>query len=237
MTKKTLLSNQLFILFCLITIFLQTFNLPKGQQTITGSFYEQFYGLSIEGFNLYNYLFVIIIFLFPVTIFFSTRLIVSTGDIYYQLIRYPSFKKWFYQLFRKMNYHAFFTILTLFIYTLLLAVVFDYPLTGNNPFTYWELFYQFIINGFLQLINYHLIMIIFICLTKKAEFFLFNIGILIVLGLPLFNAHWIFPVALNSLGYITGGFYQPIHITVILGTYIIIELFIINLLLSKKLIS
>ncbi|KXH83748.1 hypothetical protein AU377_02985 [Sporosarcina sp. HYO08] len=236
MIQKNLFSNQLFILFGLVSIFIQTYNLPNEYRTITGSFYEQFYGLSTEGFNLYNYLFVTIIFLFSVTIFFNNVFIASKGDIYYQLIRYPSFKQWFYQILRRMVNHSFLTISILFIYTLFLALVFDFPFIGNYPFSSHELFYHFIVNGFLQLLNYHLIFVIFICLTKKIEFILLNIGILIVLGLPLFNSHWLFPIVLNSLGYITGGFYQPIRITLILGIYLTIELLIIKLLLSKKLI-
>jgi hypothetical protein len=237
MIQKNLLTNQLFILFSLITIFIHTYNLSKEYRTITGSFYEQFYGLSVGGFNLYNYLFVTIIFLFPVAIFFNNLFITSRGDIYYQLIRYSSYKQWFYQLLRRMICHSFLIISILFFYTFFLALVFEFSFTGKYPFEFYVIFYHFIVNGFLQLLVYHLILIIFICLTKKTELILLNIGILIVLGLPLFNSHWLLPIALNSLGYITGGFYQSTHITLILGIYIILELLIIKLLLSKKLIS
>lgn len=237
MIQKNFLTNRLYILFVLTTLFIQTYNVSKDYQTITGSFYEQFYGLSKEGYNLYSYLFVTIIFLFPVAIFFNSLFIASKGDIYYQLIRFSSFKLWFYQLLRRILCHSFLTISILFIYTFLLTLLFEFPFTEHFNFNFYEISYHFLVNGFLQLLVYHLLFIIFICITKRTELILLNIGILVVLGLPLFNSDWIFPIALNSLGYITGGFHQPIHITLVLLIYIIVELLIINLVLSRKLLS
>lgn len=235
--RKIWITNTVFVLFVIFSLCLQTNDLPIEYQTIVGSFYNQFYGLSIEGFNLYKYLFVVITFFLPVMFFFNNLYTNIKGDIYYHLIRYLSFKVWFYKLLKGMVINILLTMSFLLICTYSLAFLKGYSFTGDYSFTTYELFYHFIANGFLQMLNYHFILLILICLSKKTEVILLSIGALIVLGLPLFNSRWIFPILLNSMGYITGGFHEPLHITFILGVYLLLEILIITVLLKRRLLS
>ncbi len=227
-----------FIIFCSGCILAQSFIIPKTSYTVWDNFYYQYYGVSTKGFSLYTYMFFILVFFAYPFINQNKYLDMFNGDIYYILIRHKSFDRWFKQVFLRMIISSFAIIAFLFLYTFLISLSINLKLenhvTSSTHITAGILAYQFTINGFLQLVNYNLILFIVICVTRKIGYILLISGITIVLGLPMINAYGIFPSALNSLGYLSSNYSIVLSKTSILLLYIFIELTIVKLLLNKK---
>lgn len=230
-------STTIFLLFCFIGIILQT-KYSFSTVTVWDNFYLQFYGVSRTGFSLHTYLFFSLVYLGYPFIFQNHFFNLINGEIYYVLIRYRSLSNWFKQILFRTILNSFLIILILFVFTIGISVAMDLEiknsLTLKDNIEPYVLIYHFGINGFLQIINYILILFNLVCLTKKIEYVLLSVGILLILGLPILNTYTIFPVALNSLGYITNDFSTIIVKTFILVFYIFIELKCISYLLNKR---
>jgi|tagenome__1003787_1003787.scaffolds.fasta_scaffold20989892_3 hypothetical protein len=237
MINKNQKSITIFLLFCLLGIIFQTKN-DFGAVTVWDNFYLQFYGVSKSGFSLYTYMFFCIVYLGYPFIFQNHFFNLINGEIYYLLVRYKSLNSWFKKILLRTILNSFLIILILFVFTLVISVAMD--LEMKNSVTLREnikpsvLIYHFAINGFLQIINYILILFILVCVTKKIEYVLLSSGVLLILGLPILNIYTIFPVALNSLGYISNDSSTVFVKTFILVFYIFLELKVISYLLNKR---
>jgi len=239
MFLKKFRSNAIYLSICFLAIYIQTRNSTQ-LETVWDNFYYLFYGVSSTGFSLYTYIFFNIVFLGSP--FLNQHYFYATvnGEFYYLLIRFQSFNNWFKQLFKEIIIGSSLIIIILFAYTFLFSLLWNLKIensfTVENNGTINILIYHYFINGFLQMINYNLILLIVVCSTKKIEYVLLSSGILLILGLPNFNLQTLFPVALNSFGYMTLNFSDTIQITITLTFYIVIEIIIIQYLLNKRII-
>ncbi|MVP01924.1 hypothetical protein [Paenibacillus lutrae] len=209
--------------------------------TVWENLYLLFYGVSEEGFSLYVYLFYCVVFIGFVYLFQLHLSELLNGRIYYLLIRYKSLNRWFGQLMKK-------TVLSILGLLLLLAgatIVFGL-LQGLNM--KWDggeadsallpyYLYHFFINGLLQMLNYILILFIVSWIWQEAAYSLGAIGVLIVMGLPFINPDQWLPFALNSMGYVTQGSHEIFRITIVLVTYLLLEMGLIIYLFRKRKIS
>lgn len=240
MKKNKVLYTLAYILFCCLSITIQTYkNLPQSH-TIWDNFYIQFFGVSSTGFSFYTYVFFCIIFLGYPIINQNLLFNVINGEVNYILIRYKSFSTFLKKELIKIILNSFFIILILFLLTTFMSLAMDLEIKNiisvKRNIEPKILIYQFLVNGFLQIINYCLILFIVICWTKKINYVLLFTGILMVLGLPTININTIFPMALNSLGYVSNDFFLIFIKTFTLLFYIIVELKIIYYLLNKRII-
>lgn len=230
-------SISIFLLFCFISIVFQTKN-SLSAVTVWDNFYLLFYGVSSTGFSLYTYIFYFIVYFGYPFIFKNYFFNLINGEIYYLLIRYKSLNIWFKKIVFRSILNSFLIILTLFVFTILISMAmgleFTNILTIRGDIKPYVLVYQFVINGFLQIINYILILFILVSVSKKVEYVLLGSGILLILGLPILNEYAIFPIALNSLGYIYNDFSTAFVITFKLILYIFLELKFSSYLLKKR---
>ncbi|KEF39622.1 hypothetical protein M670_01399 [Schinkia azotoformans MEV2011] len=228
-----------YILLCIIGIV--TPIVRADFLTVWDRQYYQFFGVSEDGFSITVYFYYCIVFMGLVYLFRLYLTPLLDGLIYYQLIRYTSLYRWFFQLIGKMIVVVISFLLLLTSVTIIIGYLqgqsLDLQISVSQKVTLSHLGYHFFVNGFLQILNYVLIIFIVIWIYKEAIYSLIALGALIVAGLPMINVYKCLPSGLNSLGYVTGDFSELIHITVVLIIFLVVELVIIFYFFYKQKIA
>ncbi|WP_165842379.1 hypothetical protein [Paenibacillus xerothermodurans] len=226
---------------CLLGITTQFTHSGMKVMTVWENLYFNFYGVSEEGFSLYVYIYFCIVFLGFVYLFQLHLSHVLNGHIYYLMIRYKSFYRWFIQLMKKTALGVLALLVLLAVITIVIGVIQGRTLeryaAQNISELYPYMLYQFFINGFLQLLNYILIVFIISWIWQEATYSLIALGVLFVAGLPLLNTNQWLPSGLNSMGYVAGDSNGVFHITIVLAIYLLIEIGIIVYLFRKRKVS
>ena len=234
-------NTVIYIVLCLLGVIFAASGAGGQTSTVWDRLYIVFFGFTEQRFFMDSFVYYCIIFLGFVYLFQTHLSIVLTERIYYQLIRYPSLYRWFWQFFRPVMLKGILLLTVLFCVTIIAGVwegkSLSLTLMEEAGSSVPMLVYHFFINGFLQLMNYVLISFIVIWIWKKGEYSLITLGILMVLSLPILNQKLIFPSGLNSLGHVGGGENVIVQISIILLIYLLVELFIIYYLFKKRGVS
>ncbi|MEJ9222329.1 hypothetical protein P4H46_29535, partial [Paenibacillus glucanolyticus] len=226
---------------CLIGIFTQFTHSGLKVLHVWENLYFNFYGVSRDGFSLYIYLYFCIVFLGFVYLFQLHLSNLLNGHIYYLMIRYKSFYRWFFQLMKRTILSVISLLLFLAFATILVGLIqgrtlaFDTTESMTELFPY--IFYHFFMNGFLQMLNYILIVFIVSWVWQEAMYSLIALGVLAVAGLPILNTNQWLPSGLNSMGYVTDDGTGVFSTSIVLLIYLLIEIGIIAYLFRKRKIS
>lgn len=229
-------SFWVYFLLCLLGLF-SSFTQQAGSfDTIWDYFYGQFFGVSGNGFTLTVYLFYCLVFFGAVYLFQLQLNETTNGFMYYQVVRYLSYYRWFIKLLVKNI--AFIGILLLFwaLIIMLIGIMKGFSMEGILSvaplISVNQLVYQYFINGLLQMVNYWLIVFIVHWVWNKTSSNLIVLGFLIVSG--MMNSTQFLPAGLNSLGFITGDGTNLLIISLKLIICIAIELAVITFLFTRK---
>lgn len=231
----------IYISICLIGIFTQFTHPGLKVLYVWENLYFNFYGVSKDGFSLYIYLYFCIVFLGFVYLFQLHLSNLLNGHIYYLMIRYKSFYRWFFQLMKRTILSVISLLLFLAFATILVGLIqgrtlaFDTTESMTELFPY--IFYHFFMNGFLQMLNYILIVFIVSWVWQEAMYSLIALGVLAVAGLPILNTNQWLPSGLNSMGYVTDDGTGVFSTSIVLLIYLLIEIGIIAYLFRKRKIS
>ncbi|MBM4763483.1 permease [Bacillus sp. B15-48] len=229
--------GTLLIFLLLISAILWKGTSVHGTQTIGDKFFYIFFGGSIEGFNFFNFLsYFILYFGFVYVVQLHLQKVLSQIS-HYMIIRYKSINRWFWQWYRKVAFSilVYLTILALtsFIIGRLVGGTLGFSTTFESSFSTFDQYYQFFVNGYLQITFYVLLVFMISWLTAEPFYSLVAIGILSIFMFPGLNLIKVLPVGLNSLGYLTGHF-TTYTISLLLLLYILLEVGILIYLLNRK---
>ncbi|PAD74410.1 MULTISPECIES: hypothetical protein [Paenibacillus] len=226
-------------LLCLLGITSPLLNPWEGATTVWDRLYLKFYGVSpYGGFSLLSFLFYSIIytgFLYQFQLFLTDYL---SGRFYYTAIRYQSLARWFIHLGWQMSYKAACFLVVLATVTVLIGLA-----LGDSPeltvsvlsnLTVIQLLIQFLLNGWLQLMNGLMIVFITAWVFKEPSYNLIAMGLLTIAALPVLNAGGWLPAGLNSTAYLSGQWEDLILITMKLVVYLLIQLVVIAVLFKRK---
>jgi hypothetical protein len=228
--------KQAFLIYFVIGL-LGLFFQQSGQfTTVWDYFYVLFFGVSADGFALNAYLYYCIIFYGAAYLFQLQLHETTSGFMYYQVLRYRSYYRWFAKLLA--NNIAFIGIL-LFFWALIIILIgctkglsLDAVLTAAPSNSIRQLAYQYLVNGLLQMMNYWFIVFIVHWVWKKSTANLIIIGLLIVAG--MMNNTQLLPAGLNSLGFITGDITSLLNVSLQLIFFIAVELATIIFLFTRR---
>lgn len=203
----------------------------NGELSIWDGFIVTFMGTTNEIFTLISFTFYIVVFLGAVY-FVQLRLQRYLSEMsYYTMIRYRSINKWFLSCFPGILKTITILLLILLSGTISIAMLKGYSITV--PENVFEILYQFIVNGFLQLLFYVIFVIIISFATKDVFKSFTTLLTLTVFMLPGFRLNNLIPVGLNSMGYVLEG-YSVFFISIKLAVYIAIEVIVLLYLFNKK---
>lgn len=218
-------------LLCLMGILFHISKQSNGELSIWDGFIVTFMGTTNEIFTLISFAFYIVVFLGAVY-FVQLRLQRYLSEMsYYTMIRYRSINKWFLGWFPGILKTITILLLILLSGTISIAMLKGYSITV--PENVFEILYQFIVNGFLQLLFYVIFVIIISFATKDVFKSFTTLLTLTVFMLPGFRLNNLIPVGLNSMGYVLEG-YSVFFISIKLAVYIAIEVIVLLYLFNKK---
>lgn len=150
---------------------------------------------------------------------------------FYTMIRYRSMNKWFLSWFPNILKSILLLLLSLFVVTISIAVFKGIAFTLSE--NWFQIIYHFMINGFLQLLFFVLLVIIVSLFTKDVLKSFIALLVLTIFMLPGFRLNNFVPIGLNSMGYIFENI-SIYFISLILTGYIVVEIIVLLFLLNKK---
>lgn len=228
----------IYSVFCLLGIVSSYLISDTKLTTVWDNLYVRFIGVSEQGFKFSHYIYSCIVFL-GFTYLYQLKLsYILTERLYYIIIRYKSIERWFINFIKHIVLSI--PILLLLIFFLIVITglfsgqTLDWKISINESLFVNQVLYHFFINGFFQLFNYLLIIFIVSWISKDVFPSLIAVAIIMLGMFPAINKIQIFPFGLNSLGYVTGNFYDILQITATLIIYNIFELIIILYLFKKR---
>jgi len=193
--KSLFLAKKVYILI-VVFILLKEFSNINNIGYIA-NFEKYFSGLNLVDFEIYDYLIIISFSITVPLLFFMNFVKLFPGDFQNHLIRYNSLTKWFHLNILKIGID-----ILLFYMVFLILPLFLFGFISNKPLNVSVIDYIFLhhyfINGFLQSINYFLLLFLFFFISNKVISLVIGIGLLVILGSPILNSDLLFPVALNS---------------------------------------
>lgn len=228
--KKTYLVYFLLVFLGLASNILE---FDKAGRTLGDFIFLKFYGVGTMGFTLLQHTYYSIVFLGFCYLYQVYLHDVIQRNLYYELIRYKSYKKWFNVLNTKTLLSIICFLSLLFIMTLGVGYFKGYQLSlqltvegfSNSQ---WEVLYHFFINGFLQVANYCFLLFMISWLSNESYYGLVGLGGMMVLMVPSIYFGHILPLGLNSFGLLHSNFYLRSLVLVIalIGEYVIIRSFL-----------
>lgn len=223
---------------CLLGIISPFLSSGVAIETIWDNLYLKFFGVSKQGFKFSNYIFYCVVFLGFVYLFQLYLSSILTERLYYVILRYKSIQVWFLKFIKNIIWKICTLLLLLFLVILISGLfsgqTLELKITLVSSLAISQILYHFFINGFLQLLNYILIIFIISWIFKDVFHSLVAIGTMMLMMMPSVNIFQILPVGLNSFGYINGDFIEIFKISVTLLIYILIELKIIFYIFKKR---
>ncbi len=225
------LSILLYILLCLMGILFNVGIYANDNMSIWEVFTGTFIGTTNEMFSLISFTFYIVVFLGAVY-FVQLRLQRYLSEMnYYTMARYRSMNKWFSSWFPGILKIIIMLLLALLGGTISIALLKGYSITA--PANLFEILYHFMINGFLQLLVYVLLVIIISFATKDVFKSFISLLALMIFMLPGFRINNLIPVGLNSMGYVIENS-SVFLISIKLAICVAFETIVLLYLLNKK---
>jgi len=221
----------IYIVLCLTGIWFNIEKYVNGDFSIGDIFVGTFIGTTNEMFSLLSFAYYVVIY---VGFVYFVQLLLQrylSEMSFYTMIRYRSMNKWFLSWFPNILKSIIILLLSLFTVTVSIAMFIGYAFT--LPENWFQVIYHFMINGFLQLLFYVLLVIIVALFTKDVLKSFIALLVLTIFMLPGFRIYNLVPVGLNSMGYILENI-SIYFISVKLAGYIVGETIILLLLLNKK---
>lgn len=227
---------SLLIFFGILTTLLR---MEDTIHTVWDTMYLSFFGVDLDRrFSILTYLFYIITF-YGFVYFFQAYIIdYLTGRFYYMAIRFKSIFHWFSYVIIKFAFTAMMFLIMLLFVTTLLSLVFNKSLAPLmnilEGVTLPQILYHFLINGWLQLMNGMMIVLICAWILPEGSWNVIVIGAMVLFTLPTFNIGTFLPLGLNSMGYVTADWSDTLRISALLLAYLSIEISIMLILFRKK---
>lgn len=228
----------IYALLCLLGIASPFLNPWGGAVTVWDTLYIKFYGVSPDdSFSFLSYIFHVVVYMGFIYFFQVYITDYLSGRFYYSAIRYSSLARWFIRWVFPIGLAAVALLMVLIALTVVVGLAsgqtFELKMTIPD-IDFNQVMYQFLINGWLQIMNGILIVFIAAWLFKEAFYNLIVLGVLVLAVLPTFNIGGWLPAGLNSLGYVTGEWEDILRITAQFAVYLLIELGVIMYLFRKK---
>lgn len=220
----------IYTLLCLLGVW---FNVEKNVIegfSIEDIFIGTFFGTTNDMFSLLSFAYYVVIF---VGFVYFVQLLLQrylSEMSFYTMIRYRSMNKWFLSWFPNIIKSIIILLGSLFVVTISIAVLNGIPLTLSD--NWFQIIYHFMMNGFLQLLFYVLLIIIISIFTKDVFKSFITLLVLTIFMLPGFKLTNLIPVGLNSMGYLMENV-SIYLISLTLGGYIVIEIIVLLILLNK----
>ncbi|WP_055109286.1 hypothetical protein [Paenibacillus ihumii] len=225
-----------YILICVVGILASSVQQVESFVTMWDYFYIQFFGISEKGFNLTIYLFYCLIFYGFAYLLQLQLYHITSGLMYYQILRYRSYYRWFLKLLLKNMASIGILLFSWAIIILFIGFAkglsIDLALNVVPSITINQLIYHYLINGLLQMIFYFLAVFIVHWVWNNSSGNLIILGFLIVIG--MMNKNGILPSALNSFGFVTEDSINQFKISLKLISYIAFEWIIITVLFWRN---
>lgn len=224
----------LYVSLCLLGIIETAKKLKNENITILDVWLQTFLGTSSQGYPYIAYLYYVIVF-FGFMYFVQIHLEKELSELsYYKIIRFRSLNKWFWSWSKKIfiSVFLFLGLLTVVTFTLSIILGFDIIFeskiySGISPYT---IFYQFFVNGFLQITFYILLACIVSWSNREGINSLIITGLLIVFMLPGLS---FLPVGLNGFGHIINDV-NVYKTSLLLTGYIVLQALSLYFLLRKR---
>lgn len=218
-------------LLCLMGVLFNIGKYANEGLTIWDGLIVAFTGTTNEMFSLLSFAYYVVVFIG--FIYFVELLLQRylSEMSYYTMIRYKSMTKWLLSWFPRILKSILVLLGFLFASTLFIAILRGFVFT--IPENLLHIIYHFMVNGFLQLLLYVLLVTIISLLTRDVFKSFIVLLILTICMLPGFRINNLIPVGLNSMGYIL----ENVSIFLIsakLIIYIVAEVLILLYLLNKK---
>lgn len=221
----------IYVLLCLMGVWFNIERYVTEDLTIWNMLTMTFIGTTNDMYSLLSFAHYVVIFIGFV---YFVQLLLQrylSEMSYFTIIRYQSMNRWFLSWFPKIVKSIIVLLFSLIAATISLAVLKGYAfIVTDNMF---EIMYQFMINGFLQLLFYVLFVIIVSLVTRDVLKSFISLLILTIFMLPGFRLNNLIPVGLNSMGYLLENA-QVFLISFKLIGYIAFEVIVLLLLLNKK---
>lgn len=193
-----------YFFLCLLGILITFIEQVGSFKTLGDYFFSQFFGLSEDGAALIVYLFYCLVFFGAIYLFQYQLNDDTNGSMYYQVIRYRSYDRWFGHLMLKNMFFLGFMLLFWALIIILVGVIqglaWDVSISVVPRVSIGKLIYQYFVNGLLQMINYWLIVFIVHWVWRSRTSNLMVLGLLIVAG--WLNRTQVLPVGLNGSGWL-----------------------------------
>lgn len=221
----------IYVVLCLAGIWFNIKRYVNGDFSIGDTFIGVFFGTTNEVFSLLSFAYYVVVF---VGFVYFVQLLLQrylSEMSFYTMIRYSSMNKWFLSWFPSILKSIFILLGSLFVVTISMAMFNGIPLTLSG--NWLQVIYHFMMNGFLQLLFYVLLVILISLFTKDVFKSFIALLVLTIFMLPGFRMNNLIPVGLNSMGYLL----EDVSIYSISYTiigYIVIEIIVLLILLNKK---
>ncbi|MNW47424.1 hypothetical protein D3C74_247530 [compost metagenome] len=235
---KVAIQIVFYALLCFLGISSPILSLLGKSVTVWDSVYLKFYGVASENtFSLLSYLFYIIVFMGYVYLFQLYITSYVSERLYYIAIRYQTLTRWFMPFGYRIGLGAVVWLIFILFLTIVVGIPYGHTLemkiTVQPNVSVYQVLYQFLVNGWFQIMNGILITFIGAWLFKDGAFSLITIGVLVLTALPMLNVGGWLPSGLNSMGYISSHWEELFRITKVYIVYSLIETGVIIYLLKK----
>lgn len=236
---KAYYHNVGYALLCLLGIASPYLNQMGNPVTMWDTLYLHFYGVGPKyGFSLLSYLFYIVVYMGFIYLFQVYITEYLSGRFYYAAIRYRSLSRWFAHLGSRIGLGTVAMLVALVGLTMVVSIAsgqtLEMKVTVQPDVSINQVLYQFLINGWLQVMNGVMIVFITAWLFKDESYSLLAQGVLALAVLPMINVENFLPAGLNSMGYISGQWGDLLRITGLLIVYLLIEFGVVLYLFYKK---
>ncbi|AKG05450.1 hypothetical protein AAV35_012180 [Salimicrobium jeotgali] len=203
---KAYIPYILFSTLCLVGIIHRANSLSDlPESTILDVWALSSMGVTTESFSYMSFFYYTIVyfgFIYLVQLFLSNEM----GTLsFYKILRYKNLYKWLWSWMKKVLFSLilFLTLLALVSITAGLLYGFRKSMVVSIlGILNTEMFYQFFLNGFLQMLFYILVIFIINWMSKESTNGLLIVSVFMVLMLPGLNPSGLIPVGLNSLAYL-----------------------------------
>lgn len=203
---KAYMPYIIFCALCLVGIIHRATSLSDlPESTILDVWALSSMGVTAESFSYMSFFYYIIVhfgFIYLVQLFLSNEL----GTLsFYKILRYKNLYKWLWGWMKKIVFYLILFLTTITVVSITAGIL--YGFRKNMSFSIFgihntEMFYQFFLNGFLQMLFYILVIFIINWLSKESTNGLLVVSAFMVLMLPGLNPSGLIPVGLNGIAYL-----------------------------------
>lgn len=233
---KDYLPHIIYILLVTLGLLVNSLEYDHFGKTLGEFIFLKFYGINANGYSLLQLIYYSIVFFGFCYLYQITVDDLIKRNLHYELIRYKSYKRWFLKHLKRLVQSILLFIFSFFIVTILIGIMKGYQFSfevfidgiklGN-----WEVTYHFLINSFLQLTNYCLILFIVSWFFKEAYYGLIVLTLMMIwMMLPL-NIKYILPIGWNGYGVLVDT--NVYFISSLLIIYLILEYIGIQILFKE----